>query len=205
MKRKVFAGVAIVGFLALPVPASMVRGTISDSATGAPIGNVKVVFYQVIGERSELLDSSVTGADGGYAFAGPASPAGPITGSGLYIYTINNEYYFHSTEVYLRNSIDTVTYDIRLRRISTGAEIFSRIKSRDKAIGIAGDRPGGTSAHVVADLYFLNGCRLPGSFMPPLVSQSLPHRFTGAAMMIVRRSGNSAECRAVVSYGGYRP
>ena len=50
MKQMIFTLVLLILFSALPASGSMVRGTISDSATGAPIGNVKVIVAQLQGD-----------------------------------------------------------------------------------------------------------------------------------------------------------
>jgi hypothetical protein len=90
----------------------ILRGTISDSATGAPIGNAKVVLMQMVGEIDLMLDSSRTQTTGGYAFSNRC-------GSDLYLYTLSDHYYFQSTSIGQIGIDDTITKDIKLKKIST--------------------------------------------------------------------------------------
>lgn len=200
MNKILLAGTAIAALLASSASASMVRGTITDSITGVPVSNVKVVFYQVIGEIDRLLDSSVTGTDGRYAFTGPAGAGGlPVgTGSGLYVYTVHNEYYFHSSGVYLRDSVDTVAQDIRLRRVSTMAETAGY---REMAENGAAGSPGvaaGMSRRTSIGMFDVKGRLLPGTM-------ASRERTTASAGMVVVKTSGAAARSVAVPRGGSRP
>ena len=111
--RVAFASLILLA--AIQAYAVSVRGTISDSATGAPIGNVKVILAQSRGEWPDsVLDSSITGTTGSYAFSG-------LSGGDLRIYTISDHYYFQSMSIGPFGIGDTITKDIKLKRISTMA------------------------------------------------------------------------------------
>jgi hypothetical protein len=92
----------------------MVRGTISDSATGTPIGNVKVVLMQMAGEIEEMLDSSRTETSGSYSFAFSGRSGGL-----LYIYTMSDKHFYQSTSLGSLDIDDTITKDIKLKLIPT--------------------------------------------------------------------------------------
>jgi hypothetical protein len=170
MKRMIFSSILVTIFMVLSVSGAVVKGSISDSATGLPISNVKVILAQLQGEREQVIDTFITGITGSYSFAF----SNPI-GSGFYIRTIASQHYFQTTPIIRTIEIDdTITNDIKLRRIptkvlennchKTSQNITIRtIKSR---LYVSGIKTG-----AVVDIYNLNGHLLFRTALPPGVSE----------------------------------
>jgi hypothetical protein len=168
----------------------MVRGTISDSATGAPIGNVKVILTQSRGEWPDLvLDSSITGTTGSYAFSG-------LSGGELRIYTIANDYYFQSMSIGPIGVGDTITNDIKLKRIPTmvSAPPYSKafqsitVRKAKSRLYLSGIK-----AEAIVDIYNVNGRLLFETVVPAGASEvSMPERIaaTGCYQVSIRGSGH---------------
>jgi hypothetical protein len=194
MKRMILRIALSTILIALPASGAIVRGTISDSTTGAPISNVKVLFYLSYGEITVFLDSSITGTTGSYSFPVPAS-----SGVSLYIYTISNKYLFQSTEI-LGGIIsvgidDTITQDIKLKKIPTMVSAtpnskplqsitFRTAKSRLYLSGMLAD--------AVVELYALNGHRLFKTVVPAGASEvMIPERVAaaGSYQVLIRANG----------------
>ncbi len=157
----------------------IVRGTISDSATGAPIGNVKVVLLQMAGENELKLDSAITGTSGSYSFSIPNQNA-----YDLHIYTISDRYFYQSRSVGPLGAGDTITNDIKLKRIPT---IVSAAPHSKAAHGItvrtAKSRLylSGITAGAVVDISTLNGRLLSTTIVPAGASEVRMPEWTGAA------------------------
>jgi hypothetical protein len=149
-------------FLRSRTSGPLVRGIISDSATGAPIGNVKVVLMLMAGEIDLILDSTRTGTTGGYAFSNRS-------GSGLYIYTISDRYYYQSTSIAPVGIDDTITKDIKLKRIPTmvSATPDSRaLQSRTVRMAKSRLYLSGIEAGAFVGIYDLNGRLLLRAAVP---------------------------------------
>jgi hypothetical protein len=156
----------------------MVRGTISDSATGAPIGNVKVILALSRGEWPDsVLDSSITGTTGSYAFSG-------LSGGDLRIYTISNHYYFQSMSIGPLGIGDTITKDIKLKRIPTMVSAPPHSKALQSIfVRTAKSRLylSGIKAEAVVDIYNVNGRLLFETVVPAGASEvRMPQRIAAA-------------------------
>jgi hypothetical protein len=156
-------------FLGLPVSGAMVRGTISDSATGLPISNVKVILAQIQGEREEVVDSAITGVSGNYSF----TFSHPV-GNDFYLRTIESHYYFQSTPIRTIAIGDTITKDLRLKRFTTKVQRVSCNKSL-QIITVRAIRSrlylSGIKTGAVVDIYNLNGHLLFRAALPSGASE----------------------------------
>lgn len=188
MKRKILSIVAVAFCMASPASGSIVRGTISDSATGAPISNVKVVLMQNAGEIELMLDSSRTGPDGSYSFTFPSQ-----VGYGLYIYTISATYYFQSKSIEAGLD-DTITQNIKLRKISTMVLATPHAKAlQNIAVRTANSRLylSGIKTGTMVDIYDLNGRLLLRTAVPAGASEvRIPERGAAAGCYRVSISTN---------------
>lgn len=162
MKQQIFNMVSVAALLAAPASGSLVRGTVSDSLTGAPLNGVKVVLSLTMGEMSLPLDSLITGPTGAYGFPGH-------TGRQFYLYTIAADCYFHSETIGIVGDNDTITVNIKLKRIHTMVsaahvpDAFQRVavraaRSRLFLSGIPSD--------AAVDIYGLNGRLLLRTVVP---------------------------------------
>jgi hypothetical protein len=197
MKRMMFSSVLVMALLALPASGSLVRGTICDSATDAPISNIKVLLAQSRGELPDsVLDSSVTGTTGSYAFSG-------MSKGDLRIYTIANGYYFQSTSLGFVSIDDTITKNIKLKSVPTMVAGVPAAKALHgitvKTVKSRLHLPGIKSGAVV-DLYNLNGRRLFRTVMPAGASEvMLPERITAAGWYQVSIKANGHLIRGMVA------
>jgi hypothetical protein len=163
MERKIFSIVLVTILLALPASGGMVRGIISDSATGAPISNVKVVLMLMEGELNVMVDSSRTGTIGSYAF--PVSSASDL----YYIQTISDHYYYQSINVRLIGVNDTIAKDIKLKRILTmvsAAPYSKAVKGVTVRTAKSWLYLSGIKAGAIVNLYTLNGRLLFRTVIP---------------------------------------
>jgi 5-hydroxyisourate hydrolase-like protein (transthyretin family) len=169
----------------------MVRGTISDSATGAPISNVKVVLMQMAGEIELMLDSSRTETDGGYSFSFLGQ-----SGYGLYIYTISEHYYYQSKSIGSIGIDDTITDDIKLKRISTivsAAPHFEALQNITVRTAKSRLYLSGIKAKAIVDIYNLNGRLLFRTVIPAGASEvGMPEWIaaSGCYQVSIRGSGH---------------
>lgn len=164
MSRNMFTIVSVVIFLALPASGFVVRGTISDSATGAPISNVKIVLMLIAGEIEIMLDSSRTGTTGSYSLACSSQSRFES-----YIYTIADGYYFQHTSVYPAGIDDTITKDIKLKSIPAGVSASPHFKeSHSITVRMAKSwlYLSGIKTVAIVDLYNFNGRRLFRTAIP---------------------------------------
>jgi hypothetical protein len=189
MKRMIF-GIALgTVLLALPASGGMVRGTISDSATGAPISNVKVILAQSRGELPDsVLDSSITGTTGSYVFS-------VLSGGDLRMYTISDHYYFQSMSIGPFGIGDTITKDIKLKRIPTmvSAPPYSTalqsitVRTAKSRLCLSGIK-----AEAVVDIYNVNGRLLFETVVPEGTSEvKMPERLaaTGRYQVSIKTNG----------------
>ena len=197
MKRMIFTLVSLTIFSALPASGSMVRGTISDSATGAPIGNVKVIVAQLQGEREVIADSSITGSNGRYSitFSG-------LSGMGFSIRTIATEHYFQSSPIGAVGIDDTITKDITLKRIPTMVSAAPNHAASPRFTVRAAKSLflSGVPTGAVLDIYSLNGRRLFKTVVPAGASEvMIPERIAAAGCFqaSIRANGRLVCCRVL--------
>jgi hypothetical protein len=195
MKQMIFSSVSVMVLLALPASGSMVRGTISDSATGAPISTIKVLLAQSRGEWPDsVLDSSMTGTTGSYAFSG-------LSKGDFRIYTFANGYYFQSTSLSFVSIDDTITKNIKLKSIPTmvsgapniGGLYGITIRAVHSRLYVSGIKAG-----AVVCLYNLNGRRLFRTAMPAGASEvMIPERIAAAGCYQVSIRANGCLIRGM--------
>jgi hypothetical protein len=199
MKQVIYSIVSVMALLALPVSGSMVRGTISDSATGAPISNVRVIFAKSIGEMTLVLDSAITGTTGSFAFPGQS-------GTGLYLYTIADGYYFQSISIlggFIPVGIDdTITQNIKLKSVPTmvaGAPDAKALHGITVRTSKSRLYLSGIEAGAVVDLYDLNGRRLFRTVMTAGASEvSMPEWIAAAGSYYMSINANGRLTRGTV-------
>ncbi len=174
----------------------MVRGTISDSATGAPISNVKVIISQIMGELSLLLDSSRTGTDGSYSYAFSG-----LSGGDLYIYTISDHYYYQSMSIGPIGIDDTITKDIKLKKIPTMVSAMPHSKALQHiTVRTVKSRLylSGIKAKAIVGIYNLNGRLLFKTVVPAGASEvRMPERIAAAGRYYVSIRANGRLIRGM--------
>jgi 5-hydroxyisourate hydrolase-like protein (transthyretin family) len=178
-------------FVRSKTPASsVVRGVVSDSATGAPIGGVKVVLMQMAGEIERFIDSLRTGANGGYSFTVSATSL-----SGLYIYTISNHHYYRSMAIDSVGMGDTITRNIKLKKLPTAVSAPPRFEAT-QGITVHASRSGlrlcGLKAGAVVELCGVNGRLLLRTAVPTGISE----------MRIPRGIAATDRCRVFMRVNG---
>jgi hypothetical protein len=173
----------------------LVRGIVSDSATGAPIGNVKVVLMNLMGEIDVKIDSTTTDAAGGYKI----EFSGPVAGD-LYVYTISEHYYFRSMSINQSGIRDTIIHDIKLKRIPTMVSAAPHsnalqnitVRAVESRLYLSGMK---TRADV--DLYALNGRLLLRTNVPAGASViTVPRRLaaTGCYQVSITTDNHRVHC-----------
>jgi hypothetical protein len=202
MKRMIFNILSVAILVALPASASMVRGTVTDSATGLPISNVKVIITQMQGEREEIADSSITGSTGSYSIT-----FSNLSGTGFYIRTIATQHYFHSMSIGSIGINDTITRDIKLKRIPTMVSAASHpTASQSITFRTAGSRLylSGIKIGAIVGIYNLNGRLLFKTVVPAGTSEvRMPEWIAATGCYQVSISANGCLIRGMVLSGAY--
>jgi 5-hydroxyisourate hydrolase-like protein (transthyretin family) len=178
-------------FVRSKTPASsVVRGVVSDSATGAPVGNVNVVLMQMAGEIEYFIDSLRTGAGGNYSFTVSATSL-----SGLYLYTISNRHYYRSMSIDSVDMGDTITRNINLKRLPTAvssAALFEASRRPTVQASRSGLRLSGLKAGAVVEWCDVTGRLLSRTAVPT----------GGSEMRMPRGIASTDRCRVFIRVNG---